>query len=108
MFFRICSPIANKNNYNFWVLHGANLVIINYKITPAHKQLNNYLWKEFGLNIKSASTLVIANSRIQKNKNNELIITFPAKKIEKLAAILTYGTGKVQGCSILKDAFLRH
>jgi hypothetical protein len=52
--------------------------------------------------------MVVANCKIQKNQNNEIIITFPAKKIDRLASIITYGTGKIQGCSILQDAFGRH
>jgi hypothetical protein len=51
---------------------------------------------------------VIANCKIQKNKSNELIITFPSKKIDNLAALITYGDGKIQGCSILKEAFGRY
>lgn len=108
MFFRLESPVANSHPGNMWVLYGANLTIAHYQITPAHKQLNNYLWEKFGLNIKTASTLVVANGKIQKNKNNELIIIFPSKKIDNLASIITYGTGKIQGCSILQEAFGRH
>ena len=40
--------------------------------------------------------------------DNEIIITFPSKKIDELASILTYGTGKIQGCSILREAFGRY
>ena len=108
MFFRIISPIANKNRYNFWVLKGATLAVATYRLTPANKQLNEYLWKEFGANLRAASAMVVANCRVQKNMNNEIIITFPSKKIDQLASIITYGTGKIQGCSILKEAFGRH
>lgn len=108
MVFRITSPIANENRYNFWVVRGAQLTIATYKIKPAQKQLNDYLWKKFGVTLKAASALVVANCRIQKNKSNELIVTFPSKKIDNLAALITYGDGKIQGCSILKEAFGRH
>jgi hypothetical protein len=81
---------------------------MTYKFTPANKKLNEYLWAEFGVNLRSASAMVIANCRVQKNMNNEIIITFPSKKIDRLASIITYGTGKIQGCSILKDAFGRY
>jgi hypothetical protein len=108
MFFRVVSPIVNKNRYNFWVMQGARLTITTYRITPAQKQLNDYIWKEFGLNLKAACALVIANCRVQKNQSNELIITFPSKKIDDLASLITYGDGKIQGCPILKEAFGRH
>ena len=108
MVFRVTSPIANEDNYNFWVLRGAELTIMLYKMTPGVKALNDYLWKTFGLTLKAACAVIIANCRIQKNKNNELIITFPSKKINQMASIITYGTGKIQGCSILKEAFGRH
>lgn len=108
MVFRVVSTVANKNQYNFWVLRGAELTVALYRLKPAQKQLNDYLWKEFGLTLKAACSVVIANCRIQKNKSNELIITFPSKKIDNLAALITYGDGKIQGCSILKEAFGRY
>lgn len=107
MFFRVISPIANEDRYNFWVLRGAQIAVATYRITPAQKPLNDYLWKEFGLNLKAACRVILANCRIQKNKSNELIITFPAKRIDRLAALITYGDGKIQGCPILKEAFGR-
>lgn len=108
MVFRVTSPIVNKSRYNFWVLHGARLTIATYRVKPAQKQLNDYLWKHFGLNLKAACMLVIANCRIQKNNSNDIIITFPSKRIDDIAAMITYGDGKIQGCSILKEAFGRY
>ena len=107
MFFTIKSATANKQHARAWVLYGAKVSIDFYKITPAHKKLNNLLWERYGLNIKAASTLVLTNSKIQRNNSGEFIITFPSKKIDELASLITYGDGQVQGCSILKDAFLR-
>ena len=108
MVFRIASPVINKQQYNFWVLQGARMTIAMYRIKPAQKQLNDYIWKKFGLNLKAACAMVVANCRLQKNKNNELIITFPAKQIDQLATLITYGNGKIQGCSILQEAFGKH
>jgi hypothetical protein len=108
MVFRIASPVINQSRYNFWVIQGARLAIATYQIKPAQKQLNDYIWKEFGLNLKAACMLVLANCRLQKNQSNELIITFPSKKIDNLAAMITYGNGKIQGCPILAEAFGRH
>lgn len=108
MVFRISSPIINKRRYNFWVLQGARSAIATYRITPAHKQLDECVRKDFGLTLKAACMLVIANCRLQKNQSNEIVVTFPAKRIDNLAALITYGDGKIQGCSILKEAFGRH
>jgi hypothetical protein len=108
MFFRIASSIVNERRYNFWVVRGANLAIATYRVKPAQKQLNDYIWKEFGLTLKAAAAIVVANCRMQKNQSNEIIVTFPSKKIDKLASLITYGNGKIQGCSILTEAFGRH
>lgn len=107
MFFKISSSIINKQRYNFWVIRGAYFTAATYRFTPAQKALNDYIWNNFGVNLRSASLMVIANSRIQKNNDNEVIITFPSKRIDKLASIITYGTGKIQGCPVLKEAFMR-
>lgn len=108
MIFRVVSPIANKSHYNFWILQGARLAIATYRLKPAQKQLNDYIWKKFGITLKAACALIVANCRIQKNKSNEVIITFPSKKIDQLAALITYGDGRIQGCPILTEAFGRH
>lgn len=108
MVFRITSPIVNQSQSHFWILQGARLTVATYNLTPAQKQLDEYIWKKFGLNLKAACALVVANCRIQKNSSNELLITFPSKKIDDLAAIITYGNGKIQGCPILVTAFGRH
>lgn len=108
MFFRIVSSIVNERRYNFWIIKGANLAIATYRVKPAQKQLNDYIWKEFGLTLKAAAAIVVANCRMQKNQSNEIIVTFPSKKIDKLASLITYGNGKIQGCPILKEAFGRH
>ena len=107
MFFTIASPIINSRETNAWVLQGAKLSISLYKITPAQLKLNSYLWENYGLNIRAASLLVLANCKLLKNSSNEIVVTFPSKKIDQLASVITYGTGKIQGCSILKEAFLR-
>jgi hypothetical protein len=88
-------------------LYGAKLVVDSYRITASQKRLNDYLKKIYGFGIKTASLLLVANCKIQKNNSNEVIITFPSKELDKLASIITYGTGVIQGCSILKEAFLR-
>ena len=106
MFFTIKSTVANEYP-SAWVLYGAKLVVAEYRITPAHKKLNDYLISKYGWDIKAASLILIANSKLQKNKSNEIIITFPNKKLDKIAALITYGDGIIQGCSILKEAFLR-
>lgn len=105
MFFTVESSVIDKYKSNIWILKGARLTIDLFQITPAQKALNSFLWKNYGLNIKAASTLVIANCRLQKNRNSEIIVTFPSKKIDNLAALITYGNGKIQGCSILQEAF---
>ena len=105
MFFTVASPIINKYKSNHWILQGARLSVSLYHITPAQLKLNSYLWENYGLNIRSASMLILANCRLLKNNSNEIIVVFPSKKIDKLASLITYGNGKIQGCSVLQEAF---
>lgn len=107
MFFKITSPIINSRDTNAWILYAAQLSVNMYKTTPAQRKLNSYLWENYGLNIRAASLLVIANCKLLKNNCNEVIVIFPSKKIDKLASLITYGNGKIHGCNILKEAFLR-
>lgn len=107
MFFTIKSVTANKIFSRAWVKQGAKLTVDMYRLKPAQKQLDDLIWKVYGLNLKAASLIVIANSKIDRNSSNEFIITFPSKRIDNLASLITYGDGKVQGCDILKEAFLR-
>lgn len=105
MFLTVASPVINKHKTNYWILQGARLSINFYKITPAQFKLNSYLLDKYGLNIKSASLLVLAHCRLLKNYNNEIIVVFLSKDIDKLASLITYGNGKIQGCPILQEAF---
>lgn len=107
MFFTVKAPSINRKNFNSWILKGANLVIASYNLTPSTKPLEAFLQKNYGLSIKAACMVVLANSKFQKNKNNEILIVFPTKRINDLAAIITYGTGRIQGCPILTKAFGR-
>ena len=89
MFFKIPSIVANKQSYNFWAIRGAWFTAATYRFTPAHKELNDYLIDNFGINLRTASLMVIANSKIQKNNDNELIIVFPTQRVDKIASIIT-------------------
>jgi hypothetical protein len=43
--------------------------------------------------------------RINRNKSGDAIITFKDSKADKLASLITYGNGRIQGSDLLVQAF---
>ncbi len=69
------------------------------------KILDNYLIKNYKLPLVAACLRIIDKASYNLNSDGDLLITFTDKKIDKLASLITFGTGKVQGSNILKLAF---
>jgi hypothetical protein len=74
-----------------------------FPICTTEKLLDNYLRENHQITLKYACYLIILNCNIDEQEE-ELIITLTDKKLEKLARLITYGTGKVSGSRILPFA----
>lgn len=98
---------ANLSSYKAKILRNARLIIMFHKGTAGEDKLNDYLLKNYNINLKNACLYLLANCKIYRNYDNEMIVLFPKKEDDELAAFITYGNNYIKGSNLLKDAFFR-
>lgn len=85
----------------------ARRTVLLYKTSATEENLNNYLVKHYGTNLKLACLSIINSALYSTDTNNTIVVTFRTKYLDDLASLITYGNESVQGSNILKDAFCR-
>ena len=104
-----------KNKYPEY---SKNIALLKYRLMDKAKELilffpmysnelklEKYLIKNYKTTLKYACLAILKAAKINSEGNSELIITFPDKRYDKLAALITYGNLEVQGSKILQLAF---
>ncbi len=107
MQFTIRNAAANKDWMSARVLLDAKAIIMAHTITPGEINLNRYLLKNYGLNLKGACLYLLSRSKFYKDLDNSITVLFQNKNDDKLASLITYGTGLIKGSNLLKEAFFR-
>ena len=107
MQFVITNISANLEAYKYKIIHNAHLIIISHTLTPGETSLNNYLLKNYKLNLKMACLKLLTRCKFYRNYDNQVIILFPDEEDDKLASLITYGNDRVKGSNLLKNAFFR-
>ena len=77
--------------------------VAGFPVHPTEILLDGYLQKNYDVSLKHACYLIILNCHVEEVKDS-LIITLSNKKLDKLARLITYGTGKILGSRILAAA----
>lgn len=67
--------------------------------------LDKYIVKNYRCSLERACLNIIYNCNISIGKENEVIVTFIDPELDKLATLITFGTGKITGCDLLVKAF---
>jgi len=97
---------SNKRYNEVLFKNAAKSFIAIVQFGTTERLLNNYLINKYKLPLIAACFRIIDQAKYSFNGKNEMIISFPEKDIDKLASIITFGTGgKIQGSNILKIAF---
>ena len=106
MFFRIKSTSTNSDLQLYRTKYKAKLKLALYKIGPTEILLSRYLQEQFNKTLKVACLEILQNMRSHVNQADEIIITIPDAQLNTMAKIITYGTGKICGSTILKDILI--
>ena len=80
-------------------------IIITFPTRSSEKLLDSYLRETNKISLKQACLKILYAAKIAYDSSNTYIITFPTEELKKLAQLITYGTGKILGSSILQRAF---
>ena len=75
-----------------------------FPINTTEKLLDQYLRENHQVTLKYACYLIILNCTVEEQRD-ELVITIANKKLDKLARLITYGTGRISGSRILPFLF---
>jgi len=102
MLFTVSSQIkVNPLNIKF----NARTFVLLCKKSTTEQLLDHYLIQNYKIPLVVACLKIISKATYSLNNKNELIITINNKKLDKLASIITFGTGKIHGSNILRYAF---
>lgn len=107
MTFRSRKLNSNTELARYYLKNNARRFILFYRFGANEVKLNNYLIEKYKMPLIQACLVILQKSTISTNLvDDELIITFKDKDIDKLATLITYGNGALQGSKILRYAFI--
>lgn len=78
---------------------------LNYfPMQVTEKLLDKYLKENYQMTLKYTCYLIILNCRVDESKE-EIVVSMLDKKLDRLARIITFGTGKLLGSRIIPFIF---
>lgn len=106
MFFSITNPYKlDKYSLKANILTGANRKILLFPFHETERFLDEYLFTEFGLRLKTACLQILFSSQIQQTTEGDTLVIIPNKQLDRLASLITYGVNGHCGSNILQIAF---
>jgi hypothetical protein len=103
MFFVIKSSTPNTDLMKYRTKRHARLKLALYYKGPSEILLSNYLQENYNKTLHSACLEILQALKFSMNAKQEIIATIPDEELNKIAKIITYGTGKISGSRILKN-----
>lgn len=102
MFFKIqknaVEPLAFlRAKLNYFI----PIAIRNYHLGATELILDSYLKQQYKKSLKASCLEIFKNATVQRTPENDLILILP-EAFDKLAQLITYGNGPIQGSPILK------
>ena len=98
------SEIKNIDYYKYKTWSIARLKVLLLRAGAQEIALNNYLLKKYKINLRVLCLNIINNMQFMTDFENNIIAKTKNKDLDKLARLITYGNGQIQGSPILKWA----
>lgn len=92
-----------SNNFIGYRLLTARQIIWEFPMRATENDLEKYLWENYHKLLKPLCFEILNNLYIT-NDAGEVTLAIKDKKLEKIARLITYGTGKIKGSRILTYA----
>ena len=103
MVFVIRSSCPDKDLLIYRAKTKARLQLALHTFGPSELLLSRYLQENYNLSLRGACLAILNNTTYNVNLLREIIVTIPDPTLNKIAKIITYGTGRIVGSHILKD-----
>ena len=103
MFFIIRSSCPDKDLLIYRARRKAKLQLMLHSFGPSELLMSRYLQENYNMSLRQACLSILQNTSYSLNLKQEIVVTIPDPILNKIAKIITYGTGKVSGSRILKD-----
>ena len=88
------------------IKYDAKMFVIFCEFSTNEILLDNYLKAEYNMTLREACAQIITSGTIQRDvEKKNLRFICNDKYYDKLATLITYGNGKLQGSKILRQAF---
>lgn len=108
MIFRIPKTSGNHSElFKSFLISEAIGGILGYKISTNEILLNRYCLENYNQGLKPTCKKLILKAKIMIGEN-DIVISWVDPNLDKLASLITYGNGKLQGSNILSFAFYRN
>lgn len=95
----------NQNFFKLKLLRWAKIRILAHSMGPTELLLDKYLKAHYKTGLKSACIFLTYNVEIDATQSTDVRVYFKNDQFEKMARIITFGTGKLLGSRILLRAF---
>ena len=105
MFFKINNnSYLNENYLRQSALLKAYYLIEKYPLLASEQILDSYIQQQYKMSLKNMCIKLLLNLTFYKDKEGNFILMFKDPKLDKVAQIITYGTGGLPGSRILQIA----
>ena len=85
-------------------LLNAYFIIRNYPLHAADLALEQFIKQQYKVTLKDLCIKLLLSMTFYNNEDGDLILLFKDPKYDKLASLVTYGTGAIPGSRILQIA----
>jgi hypothetical protein len=103
MFFKARSTSPKADLAIYRAKRQARLKLTLFRMGIAETLLSRYLQENYNMTLRSACLAILQNAKYQLNIEQDIIITVPDPELNKIAKLITYGTGKIPGSHILRE-----
>jgi hypothetical protein len=86
-------------------LLNAYFIIKNYPMHAADLAIDQFIQQQHKVSLKDLCIKLLLSMTFYCNEEGDLILLFKDPEYDKLASLITYGTGAIPGSKILQTAF---
>ena len=108
MFFTVPnSKYLSPKQLSTSILMNAYFVVSQFPLKASDRLLDDYLQATYKINLKNLCAKLLLDLTFMKDDEGNFVMVFRDPEMDKLARLVTYGTGIIPGSKILQIALKR-